>query len=410
MTKGDGQFQKFIVALLAWMTARLEILRGRLHRLERNSDAGAREMSARLEALSTKLDSDAATRLRKPLVPRLIPQLAVLLTAFGVLLYVGFRFQPDDDSLKPFGTQELMVDVAVRPLDDNGLPISNSPTFDGLIWVESHGEVLDGYDLKPVISPPEPDQDTVRILLNASYGGALPIGSNLSLSLDLPTNAEIEHCDTVPGFKCTPVERKATASRSARALQISGKVLADSEGRTYSNGIIVSADFKNIPGFAFTYSQTSALVRQPTITLTGTEYLPPPGSIRENAAPDDPYRYVFYRPSDIITQIIFNTAPDFKFSLTPGSLATDRGDFAPVTVNGVTSPASKVPRATWAFQQPIMPTTYSPPQITGTNQKALDKNSNDIFIAGVLFGVAGGAGVNALQLFVTGARRRWKAH
>lgn len=408
MTKGDGRLQKLILMLIALTTARLESVRARLDRLQKNSAADANEFSKRLDALSGRLDRDAAVLASKPLVPRLLPQLAVLLTAFGVLLYVGFRFQPDDASLTPFGTQELMFDVPVKPVDGTGRPVPNSPTFNGLLWTEAHGQALDGYDIRPLMSLPDPDPDTIRVLLLVSYDGPLPTGSSLSVSFDIPANAELQRCETIAGFRCQPVDRTPTAARSSKAVQVSG-TLGGGGVVANTNGLIIAADLKEVPGLAFTYSRTRAIVRQPTISLTGTEYLPPPGSIRQDAAPNDPYPYVSYPPTNIVTQAIFDTAPDFQFSETPGSTATDGGDFTPVSVGGIKSPASTVPRVTWAFQQPIMPTTYSPPHITGTNPKSLDDEANDIFIAGIIFGIAGGAAVNAIQLFVTGVRRRSRA-
>ncbi|MCX2714125.1 hypothetical protein [Mycolicibacterium sp. J2] len=407
MSKGAGRRQNVILATLVLVVAWLELIRVRLSSLQARSAADALAAGNHLSAISDQLHREAAQVRDRPLVPRLVPQLVVLVTAFSALLYAGFRFQPDDATLTPFGTQELMIDVGVKPADSNGIPLENSPTLSGLLWVEAHGGPLDGYDLSPAISLPDPDAETIRILMVISYDNLLPVGSNLSVSFDIPSQAEFQRCETTPGFTCEPAARTPTAARSARVLQISGKVMVESEdGGT--DGIVVVADFKKIPGLAFTYSRTKAAIRQPTISVTGTEFLPPPGSIREDASPDDPYPYVDYPPTNVITQAIFESANDFEFSLTPGSVGTESGEFAPASVGGAKSAASTVPRATWAFQQPLMPTTYSPPHITGTNQKALDEDANDLFIAGIIFGIAGGAAVNALQLFVTGVRRRNK--
>lgn len=329
-----------------------------------------------------KQDSDDESRSQ-----RVGAQFAVILVLLIVAVWAGFSYKPDDIPMEPFTSNVLALEVP-RDISGGSSPNPLSTVF----WIEAHGSEIPGYGQFPFLKMDTPAEDSTRVMLIAAYSRKLASGTSWKAQFDLPDGAELVQWRAFPGMSCRVVDSNAPAGmgRTKKVVLIEGALAPEWEG----TAVLVSFDLSNLPGMNFTRSRTKAQIRYPTVVLTPfSPVVPSEGALPPESIP----------PVTVINQVLLENATNWDWSERPAAIGYTSGINMPITVESNLPDAetpSPMTNATSFIYQMFTSVPLTPPNISGVNPDAVERDSTDLFVAGILLGVAGGAVITCFQLFV----------
>ncbi|BBY16953.1 hypothetical protein [Mycolicibacterium litorale] len=263
-------------------------------------------------------------------------------------------------------------------------------------WQESHGtESSDMGEAIPFLALPDiENEETTRVMISAIYDTpGFPVGTKWDASFDLPDGATLEKCATLPGLTCKPEDSKIPAGqgRTAKVVRVTGEMADEGPySQTQTNALLIRADISGPPGLIFSKSRTKALVRYPTVVVRPS-----------SGPPEDPNNPTETTPIEVMSQVMFDRANGLSWSEPPAASAMLDGMNSSIFVNGERESLSPQDSAQWLYTMyDGMP--LSIPAISGTDDDVIEQDSQDLFYAGVWFGIAGGTAVTGLQQVIVG--------
>ncbi|OBK45599.1 hypothetical protein A5657_03000 [Mycobacterium kubicae] len=274
-------------------------------------------------------------------------------------------------------------------------------------WYETHGRPFDGglilpseIDHGPETLPEIPESaETVRVAVVATLDREVTADAqHVKLSFGLPAGAIFDGCETGWDFTCSPVQ---ASGDERRRYGLDNWIVAEGTMHPqYRNSpieIILMADFHGVEGIALADHRTDATVRGMTPLL---DFGKEPIDSRTNGQPVETGTFVEFDKANAIN---WATRPDSGGDALQnlGGKGTARDVGPSTTIHVATADI-----VSWTWH--TLPWVLVPP-VKGTKDWVTRHDTDDLFDAGIAFGVTGAAATILLQLLAVGGYRLWRA-
>lgn len=326
---------------------------------------------------------------------RVWPQIVALLSLGALVATFGWHHRPPTESEVKLPGQ-LVVFAPVLVSSPSGEVHTRS-----VEWDETHGMPLNGLAPLPSAvskSPRLPDQprtaDTVRARVAVTLYEAVKGPTQVEVAFAIPDGAMLAGCQPEPdALSCDgdgPYPNAEISGITNHFRFLRGVI----PGGTVQ--FAFTADFTGLHGLAYDTAGAHTKARLPTVEFTGG---PSPYFAYPAGSPPPP-------PVVVGTAVSFPRANRVNWNQRPVS-GGEATDFSP---NPKPPPVPAPPIATedvvvWTYE--ISKNTIGvPPPISGTDQTIIDHDTNESFLSGIAFGVAGSAFIAGLQVLVLALTRR----